>query len=235
MVMAALVGGAAPAVADAALPSQAAWGAIQLLLLCAAGAPGERSPSPPCRIAASPPPMCVYGTLGDQRAASGGLLPPPGEVGRGREALRLRGAGAGDVGAGSGMPVTAAAAASSVPDGHSAAFLADAKRRKSRQSQTGERAAVPDPALPGRSPQDILAGAMRRESTALHNIPEPGSWSVAELREKLRALGASEADIRSCTEKRDLVDLLMRYKEDVEVVDWREDAAHDDDGGFQVA
>jgi hypothetical protein len=136
----------------------------------------------------------------------------------GRMKMRLKG---GEVdGAGSAEDLSA-------PGGHSAVFLADAQRRKASCSVTPRTGAD----APMRSPTEILGSALRRESRAAASE----SLSVRELRARLRSLGASEASLRACTERRDLVELLARHEGNAAVVDWRESTVRGDSDGFQVA
>ena len=91
------------------------------------------------------------------------------------------------------------------PGQHSSVFLADVAARKERAAGTHPREQVP-----ARSTQEILDGALRRETAqeGSDEIANAERLPVAQLRSKLRELGASDVSIRGCAEKRDLVELL---------------------------
>ncbi|MGB1593945.1 MAG: hypothetical protein ACPIOQ_14420, partial [Promethearchaeia archaeon] len=97
--------------------------------------------------------------------------------------------------------------------GHSSVFLEDAARRKANADAAHSVAEPPSE----RTPEEILQGAMLREQ-AEQSRQEAAKLSVAALRSKLRALGASDASMVACTEKSDLVDLLTRLENTAQVV-----------------
>ena len=97
--------------------------------------------------------------------------------------------------------------------GHSSVFLEDAARRKADADAAHSVAKPPSE----RTPEEILRGAMLREQAA-QSRQEAAKLSVAALRSKLRALGASDASMGACTEKSDLVDLLTSLENTAQVV-----------------
>ena len=97
--------------------------------------------------------------------------------------------------------------------GHSSVFLEDAARRKADADAAHSVAEPPSE----RTPEEILRGAMLREQAA-QSRQEAAKLSVAALRSKLRALGASDASMGACTEKSDLVDLLTSLENTAQVV-----------------
>jgi ubiquitin-like protein 5 len=115
---------------------------------------------------------------------------------------------------------------------YSSVFLEDAARRKSSASSDLAGASL----RPERTPQEILRGAVRREAAAAtaHEGAAAPRLTIAELRDKVRALGASEGRVRACTERRDLDDLLTGLQDDGTAVDRRENGKSSDARCFQI-
>jgi len=115
---------------------------------------------------------------------------------------------------------------------HSSVFLEDTARRKCSASSDHASASP----RPERTPQEILRGAVRREAAAAteHEGAAAPRLTIAELRDKVRALGASEGRVRACTERRDLDDLLADLQDAGTAVDRRENGQSSDARGFQI-
>ena len=116
---------------------------------------------------------------------------------------------------------------------HSSVFLQDAARRKNSSAPGGPGSAR----WPKRTPQEILRGAARREDAAATAQEAGGAaaprMTVAELRDQVRALGASEVSVRACTERRDLVELLASLQGSA-AADGRQGGGSGNARGFQI-